>query len=115
MIEARDLDFGDMYADNIFYPLQTFSQQWNVPEKNFLDHVIDQKRDDFWKAVKAFCHAKAHNTFIIERGYRGVPPEWAHEQPRRWNDATTELNDLADRMVQAHEELLRTARSRLRN
>lgn len=97
--------------------LRRFAEQWDLPEYEFHDKKLEQKRKELLNLTRQFLKPAAMNTFREPEPnphdwYR-IPPDWEITQPERYKQAKNELDNLADQVVEAHQDFIRTARRRL--
>jgi hypothetical protein len=107
----RHHDFGGSFHGESFHEAEVFRREWNVPQREFLDIRIEEKRKLLFEATDEFLRSLALNTFPLgTHGQFGVPPEWNHEQPERFRKVEEELNRLAGDLAKRYDEFVRLAR-----
>lgn len=91
-------------------PLQVFKNEWSDPGHEFDLDVLDEARQRLHEQVSAFLSALGMNTWVVAPGISSIPPEWESEQPKRFTDSVGIIHDGAERVVEAHADLVRAAR-----
>ena len=99
-----------------FKQLDNFHHDWSSPEYQFLDKQIDDKRKRLHELVAQYLAYLAINTFPVRGavGISSVPEEWEEEQPERFHETVTKLHEFARLVVEAHSDLVKTARNHLK-
>lgn len=90
-----------------------FKIEWNNAESEFLDPVLESHRQmlrtevvEFWEAVDEYIDEPQPNWWRVSQQIRDGDAEI-------YAQAVAELHDLATRVAQAHQSLIREARKRL--
>jgi hypothetical protein len=110
----KEIDIGEHFHESELDQLRSFCRSWNDPEHEFLDDQIDAKRKRLYELADEYYKQIILNTFSSHPdGFIGIPREWRHKDPERYWAIVGELHDLADKMVNAHADLVRTGRARL--
>lgn len=93
-----------------------FYDGWDAPEYHFLDNEIDSKRILLHKSSGEYLNYMEMNTFPSHShvGCNYVPPEWEIEQPDRFWEVVNTLHKLAGKIVEDHEDLVKSARQKLK-
>ncbi len=108
----RDHSMGETIRDReCSDQLDDFRLTWDDPEHEFLDSELEVKRRHLQECIRNFLDRFCTSVFPLDTGnYYKVGPEWPEEQRCA---AIEELDKLADRVVAAHGDLVRSARVRL--
>ncbi|MEM1380752.1 MAG: hypothetical protein AAGH41_09015 [Pseudomonadota bacterium] len=96
-------------------PFDHFLQAWDSPEQEFVDEGLEAKRLALLSAVRLHAESVARNTFPSGNGMtlQGVPYDWEELYPERYDHAVSELHQLADKVVSAYADLIRTCNEEL--
>jgi hypothetical protein len=106
-------DFGHSFGENLIIPVDEFYLEWRVPERQFRDRKLGKAFVKLVDSVDRFRHVLANNTFSLEQGRQGVPPEWKLENPERFEKTAAELNESATDVLVSHREFVELAKRRL--
>jgi hypothetical protein len=68
---------------------------------------LHELADAYGKAINMHTFASRPD------GYIGVPKEWRQDKPAEYQAIIRELHELADQVVDAHADLVRTGRAKL--
>ncbi len=110
----KEIDIAEHFQSCELDQLRSFCDKWNDPEHEFLDHQMEAKRRRLYDLADAYRKAINVNTFSSRpEGFQGIPREWGHEKPEEYRAIIRELHELADQMVDAHADLVRTGRAKL--
>ena len=113
------------FAARFFYrhidPLYTLMHNWDNAEHEFITPQVEERRRELLREVDHFLGLIGAHTFPVEHERhlpreeaRGeLPREWEKEAPEKYYTVHRDLNDTADRIVNAHQNLIREARQRL--
>jgi len=104
---------GFPFDSDRLIPLYHFRYDWNNVEHEFLDPELEAKRAKLLSLVKEYLTEIGFSTFPTDSGRQTVPPEWEEEQPERFDRVVASLHDKAGKIVEAHQDLFRAARSAL--
>ena len=95
--------------------LNIFIHEWNDAEHEFLDNKLETKRQELMKLIKEYLGVIGLQTFPTHNpGWNSVPEEWEVEQPDRFEKVVDQLHTLAGQILAAHQNLIRTARKKLK-
>lgn len=115
-LKTFDMGFGSFDTDQLSQ-LKDFYYSWNNPEYEFLNTDLESKRRELGNVVDEYFVSYGKNTFLrndcLDQKRAYVPTEWKETHPENYRQAVDELNSLADKVVKAHEDLVRNARMRL--
>lgn len=78
-----------------------------------MDKELEDKRKAFYAAGSEFMVNFGRNTFNIRDDLQNVPPEWEEDNPEKYREAVKQLDDLADKVVRLHQDLVRLGRKEL--
>ena len=115
-LKTFDMGFGSFETEQLSQ-LKDFYYNWNKPEYEFLDSELEKKRRELRNVVQKYLDSYSKNTFLtydIDQKRAYVLPEWKITQPENYRQAIEELNSLADEVVKAHTDLVRSARVKLK-
>lgn len=93
--------------------LEAFHFKWGDAEHEFIDSELERQRRTLHELVGRYLSYLALNSRPRHTGLQTIPPEWEHEQPKRFDEVVTTLHDLARQIVAPHQELVRSGRIRL--
>jgi len=113
--KLRHYDFGGVYRDELPRMLRDFLRECEKPEFEFHDAELEPMREELERAAEQFSEASAKHAFYLEGSTDKVkiPDEWHHKYPDKWHEARDQLNDSADKIVEAYDELVRLGRGKL--
>ncbi len=115
VVELRDHDFGNAYQRRLTVLLNDLVWESKQPDFEFLDTELEATKDRMIEGIERFLATSAQYG-ATQKGapewYR-VPPDWMHERPDKWREVVKELNDAADEITAAYNELVRTARRKM--
>lgn len=95
--------------------LYLFERVWNSAEHEFLIKKIEKRRLRLLHLIREYLPVIGLETFPTNTaGWNSVPQEWEFEQSERFNRTVGKLHTLAGEIVEAHQDLFRTARAILK-
>jgi hypothetical protein len=94
--------------------LEQFAMQWDNAEHEFADNNFEKKKLALIESIREFMAYFATHTWNIHGDLQHVPPEWQDDQPERWRATVSQLNELSDKIVSNHQDLVRFGRKKLR-
>jgi len=95
-------------------PLNTFSNEWSDPEHEFLNPKLQKKLKLFYGRTRSFLYSVDQCTSSDYRDRQVVSKDLLDKgMEKKYKAAVDELNKKADEMVNAHEDLFRSARKTL--
>ncbi len=106
---------GGLFNRKSLEPLETFLREWGMPERQFLDPEIDQKRERLHTITGKYLLSIYENTSPVNStpGHCSVSPELKAREPDRFREVVSEIRDLEEQLVAAHRDLVETARRKL--
>lgn len=94
--------------------LEKFYHEWDDAEHEFLSNELESIRGKLHKLIGIYLEEISKNTFPVNNSDRiTVPPEWELEYPKRFFEVVNSLHDTAGKIVELHQDLIRTGRKRL--
>ena len=111
LIESHN--FGASFHSSIFSTLDEFVVRNDDPSMEFLDADLEGLRVKLVKEIHEFAHYLAHQTWRTDKEWQSVPPEWQHEQPKRYDEVIDRINELSKKASESYRALVREARRRL--
>jgi hypothetical protein len=111
----RDHDFGNSFARSRLEQIDRFVEKWAGAEFRFINAAIDEKRATLVSACNSFLGKVAMYTApigasdfssAIPEAFRG--DDW--NMPQHVHDQIREINELATKAYQAHQELIASGR-----
>jgi hypothetical protein len=105
--------FGNSFRSEFLDPIETFVADRQGPDYEFLDTDLEAARRAFLEICETLIHRLSGNVYNLGNGFIGVPPEWAHEQPARYNAAVKTLDELGDKAWASYVDFVRLVRNRL--
>jgi hypothetical protein len=110
----KTIDIGEHFRSCELDQLKSFCHSWNDPEHEFVDQQLEAKRKRLYELADAYREAISLNTFSSRpESFQGTPTEWRHDKPAEYKAIIRELHELADQVVEAHADLVRTGRAKL--
>lgn len=106
----KTYNMGDPIPRKGLEQLQEFHEQWKNPELHFLDDELKKKCLQLHQATDQFVWAFAENTFPEGSQFQRISREWSDE---KFTEAMNLLNSLSDKVVEIHEDFVKTAREKL--
>ncbi|MHB9027228.1 MAG: hypothetical protein ACYC9O_00515 [Candidatus Latescibacterota bacterium] len=96
--------------------LKSFLREWDRPENRFLNNEIDVKRECLYNIAREYISYLSLNTFCLDNNieYSSVPAEWELTNPELFHEVVDKLHRLAGQLVTAHQDLVKTARNKLK-
>ncbi len=119
-ILLKEHDFGNSFNRDKLDQIDSIYYQWNGAEYHFIDPEIDEKRKYFYEGCKQFLLKVAEYTTPVGTSNFGsvVPdhlraddfnlPEWVLSQIK-------ELNDMATKLFEEHQEFIAFAKSKIQS
>jgi len=101
---------GDSFEAKHLSILSRFVDKWSVPEKEFHDPELEQEKAELLNLIRSFVRVASLNTWDAGNNRQRVPPEWMHEQQKRWKQVVGELDSLSSEITKQHKELFRSVR-----
>ena len=101
------------WEPDLLAPLKEFWHNWNNAEHEFQDLEIQALRTDLMAAVDDLLSYQAQNTFQLDNGRQGIPPDWEDTQLARALEVDRLLVEKGDAVVEAHQVLVRGVQKRL--
>ena len=111
-IENRSMA-GFAFDTNRLRDIEDFSRDWKDAEHEFIDGELEEKRKTLLQLCQDYMTEITANTFATRGNLYAVPPEWEIEQPKRFEEATSKLHEMADRIVSVHQALVRMGKKKL--
>jgi hypothetical protein len=108
----RDFGFGDSSFElSRLRDLDTYHHKWRDAEHEFLTPKLERLRLEFSESLINFLGLVSVNTFPTHNpGWNRIPDEWEENDPARFRQVSKMLNDAADKVVNAHQQLVRACR-----
>ncbi len=112
-IKGRNMA-GFSFPSSRLEQLDSFWHEWTDADHEFLDQELEAQRRKLFELVDKYMTAIVTNTFSANSpGFQTVPPEWEIEQPDRFQKVVEELHDLAGKVFEAHQDLVRLGKAKL--
>jgi hypothetical protein len=112
---VQQFNAGHSFDNAIFGELKDLVHRWTAPERAFSNSTVQAALRRLTTAAYGFISYGAFNTWALpknsERSH--VPPEWEDTAPDRFNATVKALNELAEKVNEAHSALIQTARQEL--
>ena len=110
----RTSSMGYKFDVACLHQLDEFRYTWDDAQHEFLDGLIDEKRQSLLAACIELSNWIGENTAPAPRSYhlQEIFPT-VDEDEERFEKKVHAADELASRVVAAHQELVRTARKRL--
>jgi hypothetical protein len=108
----REFDFGNSFKATSLDGVTRFFHEFDDTVHEFLDRKLEKKRLALHASAKELVMGVALNTFPtdMDLSRQRVSREWKEEDRRA---ASRMLNEAASKVLQAHDDLTRTAKKRL--
>jgi len=94
--------------------IKRFYYEWKDAEHEFLNRGLEKKRKQLYKVISDFLMCYFANAFQQNGTLYRVPVEWQVNDPTKYQSAVDQLNDLADDIYRLHQNLVRSARHKLK-
>ena len=111
-------DFFTSHHGKSWSALNRYVSTWDVPEKNFLDPSLEEKRLNFYNKSKQFMDLLAVNSYSIKDGtyYSCVPDLYrgTRDCPEHVRETIKEINRLGTECFDLHRVLVSDARRKLK-
>ncbi|HHV63782.1 MAG TPA: HNH endonuclease [Peptococcaceae bacterium] len=110
----RDNNFaGFAFRYSRLEPINEFYHLCQKPEFEFLDVDLEGLRSKLYKLIENFRKEIAFNTFPVNSEMVSVPPEWAFEQPERFNKVVDTIHELTGQIWDTYSDLIKLGRRKL--
>jgi hypothetical protein len=95
--------------------LYDFDYLWTDAEHEFFEPELEKSRKQLRRVLGDFLANVTTNTWAIDDILQGIPQDWKEKNPKRYLDVVASLNDSAQRVVEAHQAVVRAGRRLLGN
>ncbi len=110
----KSTDMSNPIDDNFISQLRDFIYYWNNPEHEFHNKSMQKKLRNLLTNTDEFLSSVGLNTYADIPGKQVVPKDWLDKGlEAKYRAAVSDLNSKADIMVNAHEDMFRTAKKKL--
>lgn len=112
----REHDFGGSFDLEHVMPFKKFNYFWTTAEYEFIDQELEELKKNLLKASNAFSQSIAINTSPNKHGFQSVIPtgyDYSEESEKRIRGEIDEMNQAADELFKAHQEIIRAGRKKL--
>jgi hypothetical protein len=107
-------DFGAPFKLSRLDPLEAFLSKSENPFYEFIDADLEGLRGALCATMQEFMgYMSVHTWSMHNSDFQAIPREWEDQQPKRFIETITHLNDLSRKLVAAYRSLVRDARRRL--
>ena len=119
LVFLKELGISLRFREENLRPLDEFLDTWDDAEHEFLDAEIEQKRKSLLATCKVFCSWISQNTADAEGcnpGLHEIIPYCCDEWKPGYQECIRKMEEvqkLSEKLREAHQELVRTARRRL--
>nr|WP_321269632.1 hypothetical protein [uncultured Tolumonas sp.] len=107
-------DFGNSFSLKSLTELDSFTIEWNSPEKSFLNSDLETKRQELWSKCNEFQNLLASKSGPSHGGLQSVVPERykdAWEWPDWVDDNVKSINEMATALFKTHQDFVLLCRS----
>ena len=111
----RTRDFGLPFSHNVFISMDDFMDNCSRPEFFFIDKKLELLRKQLLKCIDDFDSRLAQESFVhvqLENS-NSIKPAHEYSDFQEYKSICDELNNLAGKVINAYDKLIRTARIRL--
>ncbi|MEA4883717.1 MAG: hypothetical protein VB144_08695 [Clostridia bacterium] len=108
-------DFGGTFRRHDTEQLFRFIHDWDEPDKEFIDTVIERRRKELLRTGKELHGSIGEYTFTFLDDRQSVAPKVPQDRPRSESDIrrAEALNEAATRFVEKYDEFCRLVRRRI--
>lgn len=90
--------------------LYRISNESRNSDFEFFNPELEQHKKELVKLIDDFNVIISSETFVTERGFQTVPPEWEQTQPERFRKVVKDINRLQDGICEKYDEFLKLGR-----
>jgi len=109
----QQTDMAGSFRSSDVEHIRQFHATWDNADYEFKDRVIEKARMRVYRAIDDFINYSAENILRHHNFLLRVPKEWKEEKPDKYNKVVDTLNDMADEIVDSHQELIRIVKKKL--
>jgi len=112
----RSHDYGGIFPASAHDDLWGLWRECDLPEFEFNDTDLEGLRGELRDKVIKLLGVLARETYPIDSpggDLKGVPPEWRHEQPERYEKVVEEIHQLVAGICDVYDNLIRLGRRKL--
>lgn len=112
----RTHDMGGAFRYSNLEQLSKFYHEWQGPEFEFLDLELKEKCEILHKNADEYIGFLSLKIFPVH-GYGdlySVPRDWLEDRPDDFKKIVDKLHLLSDKLIESHEDFIRTARVKLK-
>ena len=110
-------DFGNSFRLESLHDIDKFVNEWNCPEKKFIDPKLESLRHDFWTKCNEFSWLLAEKSSPTAVGMQSVVPD-RHRDDWNWPDWVENdvkaVNEMASEVFKLHQEFIQVMRLALK-
>jgi hypothetical protein len=114
---VRNHDFGGCFDRRRLEQLETFAHEWNDAEHEFLNSEMETKRSELHSLAKTFLGMLVTYASPLAGAsgehHSSLPREWEDNNRAAFQKAVTELHEQANKVVAAHQNLVRLGKQHL--
>ena len=114
----RDHDFGGPIPLRMLDAIHVFNERSRDPDFEFINPELEQSRRQLLFATTGLTREIGAETYPAGHDAGGgivnrIPPEMRHQDPSRFRQIQERINNLADDVVKAYDNLIRLGRKKL--
>lgn len=116
----RDHNFAQQFQKKVLSPLEDFEHLWRTVDKKFMDKSVESARENLFKINCEFLHelslasgCVSYDNGDIWLGIHDPNQTITNEHKKQRDQQVTDVNNLADRWVEAYDRLIRIAKGKL--
>ncbi len=108
----KEFDFGASYRIGTFDKFYEIERKFEYPEFEFLDEEFEKIKKELCELILNFTSYICVNCFPNGGNFIGIPPEWCHEQPERYENTRNELNRLGSALWETYSLFIKKGRKK---
>lgn len=104
----KGFDMAGAFRDDELNDIRNFHVNWGDLEHEFIDETAEKLRSELFDAIDKYYQVIAIETFGTEvSNVRSVPKEWKWKQPERFRRVVLSLIELAQKVIEKHQSLMK--------
>lgn len=110
-------DFGNSFSLKSLDDIDTFVNEWNCPEKEFINKDLEAARKDLWNKCHEFSWLIAQKSAPTHTGLQSVVPDRVRgdwDWPEWVENDVKAVNEMATEVFKLHQSFIKTVREALK-
>ena len=112
--DISDYNFGAAFRVKWIEPLILYDESWIGPEHEFHDKKLEKRKQKLSKSVNDFVKAVAYHTYREKSSIQRLPREMQRDNPKEYWKLAGKINELSSQVGKDHQDLIRSAKKRLK-